>query len=95
VVCRIGSDYDIALAWMLGRNMLWPEKRTPRERASSAARTTTAFICSTLLAQAFALVGHTIEAPPAPGNPGGHVTPADFERAPLFSVAWSATSTPD
>ena len=98
VVSRIGSEYDLQHAWMLARNML---VRPWRARSGSIATTkkkgATRFICSSLIAQAFALIGHSI----LPGEPPGgradvadhaYLTPADFERAPVFEVVWRADS---
>ena len=91
VVSRIGSEYDLAHAWFLGRRLLRLPLR-PRSRTSGS---TTRFICSSLLAHAFALVGRPIE-PDAPragrtcASDHRNLTPADFERAPTFEmVGWN------
>jgi hypothetical protein len=97
VVSRIGSEYDLALALAIARNLLrlpLPASRRPTLKAfdSSARR----FICCSLLAQAFAVVGRSIL--PVPGRRSGsggagdlrNLTPADFERASLFAVVYSA-----
>ena len=55
-------------------------------------RSATRFICSDLIAQAFALIGHSIL--PAGGtvsDPETHdkfLVPADFERASVFAIVW-------
>ena len=73
VVSRIGYAYDLAHAWLLAMKLL----RLPvGPRGTSATR----FICSTLLAQAFVLVGHAIAADHR------YVTPGDFESATAFDV---------
>ena len=72
VVGRIGHAYDLAHAWLLAMKLL----RLPLNPRPSSKR----FICSSLLAQAFILVGYAI------GADHSYVTPGDFERAPLFDV---------
>jgi uncharacterized protein YycO len=98
VVSRIGSEYDLQRAWMLARNML---VRPWRARSGSIPTTkrkgATRFICSSLIAQAFALIGHSILTGEAPGSRAdvtdhAYLTPADFERAPVFEVVWRADS---
>jgi hypothetical protein len=92
VVSRIGSEYDLAHAWLLARNLL--QLRLPtRLRSPSNASTngTTRFICCSLLANAFALVGYRIlpiqrRVDPAATLDHGNLTPGDFERAPVFEV---------
>ena len=75
VVSRIGGQYDLAHAWALAKRLL----RLPLpSRLPQAAHSATRFICSTLLAQAFLLVGHPVVADPA------CVTPRDFETASVF-----------
>lgn len=92
VVRQIGGEYDMQHAWALARRFLRiPQKErvppAPTGIAGSAAR----FICSSLLANAFALVGHPIvpiyAAVPA-GSTADHryVIPGDFETAPVFEV---------
>src|SRR5438270_7671210 len=61
VVNRIGGEYDLAHAWVLGRNLL--RQRLPtrvRSLPYTMANNTTRFICCSLLAHAFALVGYPI-----------------------------------
>jgi hypothetical protein len=90
VVCRIGSEYDLAHAWALGRNLLRLStglRSSPGEIANSATR----FICCSLLAHAFALVGHPIRpvrmrVGPTATADDRNLTPADFERAAAFEV---------
>jgi hypothetical protein len=92
VIARVGSEYDFAHAWLLGRRLLrlplWP-----RSRASSGTmpNTATRFICCSLLAHAFAQIGTPISpiqevssATAAPDH--GSVTPGDFEHASAFKV---------
>jgi hypothetical protein len=91
----IGSDYDLAHAWLLARSLLlrrwWARLRSV---PTTMGRSTTRFICSSLIAQAFALIGHSIL--PAGGtvsDPEAHphsLVPADFERASLFAIVWPA-----
>jgi hypothetical protein len=79
VVSRIGSEYDLAHALGIGRNLLWLRARsrsTPNTMAPGATR----FICCSLLAHAFAWVGVPIWSDP------GNLTPGDFERATVFEV---------
>jgi len=93
VLRHIGSEYDLAHAWLLARSLFirrwWTRLRlVPTTMGRSASR----FICSSLIAQAFALIGHSIL--PAGGtvsDRGAHdkfLVPADFECAPLFAIVW-------
>ena len=66
VVSRIGGQYDLAYAWALAGTLL----RLPI--APSVPQSTSRFICSTLLAQAFVLAG----CPVVPDH--RYVTPRDF-----------------
>ena len=92
VVSRIGSEYDLAHAWVLGRNLL--RQRLPtrlRSSPNTMANSATRFICCSLLAHAFALVGYPILPVQMGVDPAGAVdhrnlTPGDFERASLFHV---------
>jgi permuted papain-like amidase YaeF/Yiix C92 family enzyme len=92
VVSRIGDEYDLAQAWALGRRLLRLPSASrlppaPRTMAHGATR----FICSSLLAQAFVLVGCPI-VPIQIGVRHAHaadyryVTPRDFESASVFEV---------
>jgi len=90
VVSRIGAEYDVAHAWRLARRLL----RLPsagRPSSGSMAQGATRFICSTLLAQAFVLIGYPI-APVLLGVRDAraadhrYVTPRDFESASGFEV---------
>ena len=96
VVSRIGDGYDMAHAWALGRQLLrlpLPSRapRTSRSPAQGAMQ----FICSSLLAQAFLLIGYSI-APTVigPRDAGAadhrYVIPRDFESAPGFEVVTAA-----
>jgi hypothetical protein len=90
VVSRIGSEYDLAHALVLGRNLLPLPVRlrsAPKIRANSATR----FICCSLLANAFALVGYPILPVPLRVDCTAtmdhrSLTPGDFERASVFEV---------
>jgi hypothetical protein len=94
VVGRIGSDYDVAHAWSLARRAV--ARRLPvlrRSHRNVMAKSATRFICSTLVARAFILVGYPILPLDMPGSHGGpcdhvNVTPADFEAASVFTVVW-------
>ena len=90
VVGRIGSDYDLAHAWALGHDLLrlplptrlWSSQHT-------IANSTTRFICCSLLAHAFALVGYPVlpaqmrVSLPTAGD-RKNLTPGDFEHASIF-----------
>jgi Permuted papain-like amidase enzyme, YaeF/YiiX, C92 family len=92
VVSRIGDQYDVALAWALARRLLRLSSTLRLPPAPSAVmQGATRFICSSLLAQAFLLVGYPI----VPGQLGvraagtadhRYVTPRDFASAALFEV---------
>jgi hypothetical protein len=79
VVSRIGGEYDLAHAWALARKFLRLPARLPERH--TMAESATRFICSSLLAHAFSLIG-------APILPADHkyLTPGDFESASLFEV---------
>ena len=92
VVRRIGAEYDRAHAWALARRLLGLQlaSRSPAP-SSTMAQGATRFICSSLLAQAFLLVGYQI----VPIHLGvrdtwaadhRYVTPRDFESASGFEV---------
>jgi len=98
VVGQIGSEYDLAHAWGLLRNLLrllLPSRfrsATPGTIARGAKR----FICCSLLAHAFALVGFSV----LPDKSGlsltvaadaTHLVPGDFERASIFEVVGPTT----
>jgi hypothetical protein len=86
------SEYDLAHAWVLGRNVL--RQRLPTRLWSSPntmANGATRFICCSLPAHAFALVGYPMLPVQMRVNPTGDVdhrnlTPGDFERVSLFHV---------
>jgi Permuted papain-like amidase enzyme, YaeF/YiiX, C92 family len=92
VVSRIGDEYDVAHAWALARRLLGlPSARRLPPAAGSLAQGATRFICSSLLAQAFVLVGYPIAAVQLgdrDSRAADHrfVTPRDFESAPVFEV---------
>ena len=93
VLRYIGSEYDVAQAWLLARSLLlrrlWARLRTV---PTTMGRSATRFICSGLIAQAFALIGHSII--PAGGTVSDQeahdkfLVPADFERASVFAIVW-------
>ena len=93
VVGRIGSDYDVEHAWSLARQAL-ARRLTARllPVPATTAKSATRFICSTLVARAFMLAGYPIMpldvSPTHDGFDQVNVTPADFESAPVFAVAW-------
>jgi hypothetical protein len=76
VVGRIGNEYDHAYAWALARRLL----RLPSDLRASPGPGS-GFICSSLLVQAFVLVGYQISAQ----------LPRDFERACGFDVVAADT----
>jgi len=92
VVRRIGAEYDRAHAWALARRLLGlPLASRSSKAPSTMAHGATRFICSSLVAQAFVLVGYQI----APIQLGirdawaadyRYVTPSDFESASGFEV---------
>src|SRR5262245_53817377 len=78
VVARLGDSYDLALAWALALRLLrLPFRGTPLPAMEGATR----FICTSLLAQAFVMIGHQI-----PSVDHRYVTPRDFENASGFQV---------
>jgi hypothetical protein len=82
VVSQIGGEYDLKHAFLLARKVLWlPAKARLAPAASGISESAKRFICSTLLANAFAFVGHPI-------LPADHryVIPRDFESASVFEV---------
>lgn len=92
VVSRIGDGYDLAHAWALARRLLrLPLASRLPPAPSTMAQNATRFICSSLVAQAFVLVGYSI----VPTQIGirdawaaahRYVTPRDFESASVFEV---------
>jgi hypothetical protein len=91
VVSQIGGEYDLKHAWALARSLLPAPPKLSFPPAPNGFEGATRFICSTLLANAFALVGHPI--PPirtavAAVSAADHryVIPSDFESAPVFEV---------
>jgi hypothetical protein len=97
-VGQIGSEYDLAHAWGLLRNLLrllLPVRF--RSAPGTIARSAKRFICCSLLAHAFAWVGHSV----LPDKAGlsltvtadaTHLIPSDFERASLFEVVESSVT---
>ncbi len=98
VVGQIGSEYDLAHAWRLLRSALrlvLPVRF--RSEPGTIARSAKSFICCSLLAHAFAWVGHSV----LPDKAGlsltvtadaTHLIPGDFERASLFEVVESSAT---
>jgi hypothetical protein len=91
-VSRIGGEYDLKHAWMLARLFLpAPPKTSFPPAPDGIAESATRFICSTLLAHAFALVGYPIPpirtaATAASAPDHRYVIPSDFESASVFEV---------
>jgi permuted papain-like amidase YaeF/Yiix C92 family enzyme len=92
VVSQIGGEYDHRHAWALARRFL---RIAPKSSIAPApngiVHRATRFICSSLLANAFALVGYPIlpiRTAVAAVSTADHryVMPGDFERAPVFEV---------
>jgi len=75
LVGHLGDPYDLAHAWALGRRLL--NLPAPHTIGQDAKR----FICSSLLVQAFLVVGHPIATSQA-----RYVVPRDFETAAGFQV---------
>jgi hypothetical protein len=98
VVSRIGGEYDLEHAWALARRFLPVLPKTSFPPAlNGIAEGATRFICSTLIANAFALVGYSI----APIHTAGiaattadhrYVIPSDFESAAVFEVVSPPTT---
>ena len=94
VVNRIGGEYDLAHAWALGRSLL--RQRLPmrfRSLPYTMAKSATRFICCSLLAHAFALVGYPIlpaqmRVSPTLTADQRNLTPGDFEHASVFKAVW-------
>ena len=92
VVSRIGDAYDLAHAWLLATKLLrLPLASRLLAPAGTMAQNATRFICSSLLAQAFVLVGYTIMPIQMGLRAAGaadhrYVTPRDFESASVFEV---------
>jgi hypothetical protein len=95
VVSRIGDGYDLPLALVLAARLLrvsLPGKM--RLVPGAMAEGTRRFICSSLLAQAFLLVGYQICPGPAAVRlkEEGHLTPRDFDGASGFEVVRIASN---
>jgi hypothetical protein len=95
VVGRIGSEYDLAHAWMLGRRLLpLPLPAHLRSWPGTIGNSATRFICCSLLTHAFAVVGYPILPPEtrlsvAASADHRNLIPGDFERAPAFEVIYA------
>jgi hypothetical protein len=96
VVSRIGGEYDMRHAWMLAFALLMaPVKSTLPAPAGGMAESATRFTCSTLLAHAFTVVGHSITAASTSARGASdhrYVIPCDFERASGFEVVGALTN---
>lgn len=93
VIDRIGCKYDLAHAWEIGQRLLpLPMRRRSRSEPAPPAHGARSFICCSLLAHAFALVGSPISTHAMSGSVADsstdqrNLTPGDFERAPVFEV---------
>jgi hypothetical protein len=92
VVSRIGDGYDLAHALALARRLLrLPLASRLPPAPSTMAQGARRFICSSLLAQAFVLVGHPIVPSQvgvrdASASDHRYLTPRDFESASVFEV---------
>ncbi len=92
IVGQIGVEYDLDLAWALTRRFLPLRRKVVFPHAPAGiAEGATRFICSTLVANAFALVGYSIQPVHAAGTAVSsadhrHVVPSDFEGASVFEV---------
>ena len=92
VVSQIGGEYDLKHAWALARRFLPVAPKSSIAAAPNGiAQSATRFICSSLLANAFALVGYPIlpiHTAVAAVSTADHryVIPGDFERASVFEV---------
>jgi hypothetical protein len=92
VVSRIGGEYDLRHALWLARSLLpAPPKADPASASTGIAGSAERFICSSLLASAFALVGFPV--PPTRAAPMAthaadyrYVIPSDFASASGFEV---------
>jgi Permuted papain-like amidase enzyme, YaeF/YiiX, C92 family len=99
VLSRVGSEYDLEHAWLLGRKLFrLPLRSASRPASNNVSNTATRFICCSLLTQAFALVGAPISLLEAASGPTfiadpGNLTPGDFERASIFEVIRPANDT--
>jgi hypothetical protein len=93
VVNRIGSEYDLDHAWVLGRSLLrLPLSMRLRSPPIAMANSATRFICCSLLTHAFALIGYPISPVQERVGRGNvmvdhrYLTPGDFERASVLQV---------
>ena len=95
VLRHIGSEYDVAHAWLLACRLFvrrcWAR---PRSVTANLGRSATRFICSSLIAHAFVMIGHSLLPSEATvrDRDAYHnlLVPADFERASLFAMVWPA-----
>ena len=95
VLRYIGSEYDFAHAWLLARSLLlrrwWARLRSV---PTTLGRSATRFICSSLIAHAFAVIGRSVFPSGATVRDRDAyqnlLVPADFERASFFAIVWPA-----
>jgi hypothetical protein len=91
VLRHIGSKYGVAHAWQLACTLPLRRRRARLQSLSTTmGRNATSFICSTLIAQAFALIDRPILAERASvceaEKSFNWLVPADFERASFFAI---------
>jgi hypothetical protein len=91
VVSRIGDKYDLAHAWALGTRLLRLPLAARLPPPPSKDAQISSYICSSLLAHAFLLVGYPIAPIRARLSNAAtpdlkNVTPCDFENASIFQV---------
>jgi hypothetical protein len=80
VVSRIGDAYDLRHAWALATKLLrLPLASLFAPAPINVAQSATGFICSSLLAHAFMMVGYPIA-------DHRYIIPRDFETAAVFEV---------
>jgi hypothetical protein len=96
VVGRIGGEYDLRHAWLLAFGRLTAPLRSAAPPAGGGlAEGAAGFICSTLLAHAFTVVGRSIPAASAPARGAAdhrYVVPGDFEMASGFEIVGAPTN---
>ena len=92
VISRIGDKYDLAHAWTLGTRLLrLPLPLRLSSLPSNSPKISERFICSSLLAHAFLLIGYPIipvrhSIGKAASRDPRDLAPCDFETASIFEV---------
>lgn len=92
VTSQIGSEYDLPYALAVARDLLHLNWRKRSASSSSInADNATRFICCSLLAHAFSVIGYPIVQPPVRVSTAamagyGSLTPGDFEHAANFAL---------